>query len=63
MIAMQLGDIHTMGYFLQIGRSSLNREDFYALFVSHSGNCLLNTDLSHYSTLRHDTGRYSTVES
>ena len=49
--------------FSKIGRSSLNRENYYALFVSHSRNCLLNPDPSHYSTLGHDTDRYSTVES
>ena len=40
----QLGNIHNIGDFLQIGRSSLNREIYYAFFVSHSGNCLLNPD-------------------
>ena len=52
----QLGIIYNIGDILQIGRSSLNRENYYALFVSHSGNC-------HYSTLGHDTGRYLTAES
>ena len=58
----QLGLIYNIGDILQIGGSSLNRENYYALFVSHSGNCPLNPDPSHYSTLGHDTGRYSTVE-
>ena len=60
---LQLGIIYNIGDILHIGRSSLNRENYYALFVSHSGNCLLNPDPSYYSTLGHDMGRYSTVES
>ena len=59
----QLGIIYNIGDILLIGRSSLNRENYYAFFVSHSGNYIVNTDPSHYSTLGHDTGRYSTVES
>ena len=62
-IQCQLGIINNIGDILQIGRSSLNRENYNALFVSYSGNYLLNPDPSHYSTLGHDTGRYSTVES
>ena len=58
----QLRIIYNIGDFLQIGRSSLNRENLNAIFVSHSGNSLLNPDPSHYSTLGHDAGRYSTVE-
>ena len=58
-----LGIIYNIRDILQIGRSSLNRENYYAFFVSHSGNCLVNPEPNHYSTLGHDTGRYSTVES
>ena len=59
----QLGIIYNIGHILQIGRSSLNRENYNALYVSYSGNYLMNPDPSHYSTLGHDTGRYSTAES
>ena len=59
----QLGIIYNIGDILQIWRSSLNRENYNALIVSYSGNYLLNPDPGHYSTLGHDTGRYSTVES
>ena len=45
-INYQLGIIYNIGDILQIGRSSLDRENYYALFLSHSGNCLLNPDPS-----------------
>ena len=60
---LQLGNILNIGDSLQIGISSLNRENYNALFVSHSGNFLLNPDPSHYSTFSHDKGRYLTIES